>query len=271
MLSLSSQPIIPYPNLLNFQKSHIQPSNYLISPVFSSIEGSNLIKDAYHEFRRIFASKLPKSDNKLNFHRYIRNIISNEQNMDLKDKYICSIYISWNKNLLTKEIINDIINNNFHVILLDWVSKESYVIYDYCENENKNNVKFNIFMGLLINTISLFETFNIKSSDLSEYYFYDIFFNLNENIKLNVKQNYPFLESLENLIKKWKKQIDCFNISKTIQKFQTFLGKKTKATNVGAKKCLRKKKKNGNKNKKDKEPETEDNSGENNNEIEITD
>ena len=121
-------------------------------------------------------------------------------------------------------------------------------------------------MGLLINTISLFEAFNIKSSDLSEYYFYDIFFNLNENIKLNVKQNYPFLESLDNLIKKWKKQIDCFNISKTIQKFQSYLGKKTKAT-VGAKKCLKKKK--NKKNKKDKEPETEDNSGENNNEIEI--
>jgi len=262
MLTLPTQPFFPFQRMLNLPKP-IQPPNYLINPVFSPIEGSNLINEAYLEFRRIFASKLPKTETKLNLHKYIKQIISNEKNMDLKDKYICSIYISWNKNLLTKEIINDIVANNFHVILLNWVSKESYVIYDYCENENKNNVKFNIFMGLLINVISLFETFNIKSSDLSEYFFYDIFFNLNENIKLNIKQNYPFLETMDNLIKKWKKQIDCFNISKTIQKFQNFLGQKTKGC-TSVKKCAKKKKKN----KNNKEPETEDNSGENINIIE---
>jgi len=105
MITIPTQPLIPYPSIFSLPKPQFQPSSCLINPVFSPIEGSNLLKEAFFEFRRIFASKLPKSDNRGNLHRYIKHIIANEKNMDLKDKYICSIYISWNKNLLYMIIV----------------------------------------------------------------------------------------------------------------------------------------------------------------------
>jgi len=186
---------------------------------------------SFISFKELFKNMLPKINNKEDIHRYILEIIKKEDQMDLNEKYISSICLVMNKHLLTKEIIEDILEEEFHLTLMNWLRKEKKVIQKANKNnENNENIyyQFNIFIGLLINIVTLFEIFPIKSSELSQFNFYKKLFKLNKFINLKLlNHSFPFLKSLNNLLIKWKNQIDYFNLSKAIQNF-ILLGKKLK-------------------------------------------
>lgn len=186
---------------------------------------------SFISFKELFKNMLPKINNKEDIHRYILEIIKKEDQMDLNEKYISSICLVMNKHLLTKEIIEDILEEEFHLTLMNWLRKEKKLIQKANEsNENNENIyyQFNIFIGLLINIVTLFEIFPIKSSELSQFNFYKKLFKLNKFINLKLlNHSFPFLKSLNNLLIKWKNQIDYFNLSKAIQNF-ILLGKKLK-------------------------------------------
>ena len=186
---------------------------------------------SFISFKELFKNMLPKINNKEDIRRYILEIIKKEDQMDLNEKYISSICLVMNKHLLTKEIIEDILEEEFHLTLMNWLRKEKKLIQKSNKNnENNENIyyQFNIFIGLLINIVTLFEIFPIKSSDLSQFNFYKKLFKLNKFINLKLlNHSFPFLKSLNNLLIKWKNQIDYFNLSKAIQNF-ILLGKKLK-------------------------------------------
>ncbi len=186
---------------------------------------------SFISFKELFKNMLPKINNKEDIHKYILEIIKKEDQMDLNEKYISSICLVMNKHLLTKEIIEDILEEEFHLTLMNWLRKEKKLIQKAIKNnENNENIyyQFNIFIGLLINIVTLFEIFPIKSSELSQFNFYKKLFKLNKFINLKLlNHSFPFLKSLNNLLIKWKNQIDYFNLSKAIQNF-ILLGKKLK-------------------------------------------
>jgi hypothetical protein len=178
--------------------------------------------------------------------------MKNDDEFDLNEKYICSFYLVMNKHLLSKETIKDIIDEEFHLTLMKWLRGEKHYIKDDINemkdsnsntntNTNTNNYNFNIYIGLLINIISLFEILPIKSSDLVEFNFYEKLFKLNKFVKFKlsvfIKVSLSFLtDKMENLLQKWKTQEECYNLSKNIilftkSKEKSLLGKKTKRNN----------------------------------------
>lgn len=179
-------------------------------------------------FKDILGSNLPIISTSEDLHKYIYEIMMNQDKMDLNEKYICSICLAMNRNIMTKEIIEDILDEKFHLTLMNWLTSEKRIIEE--KNENSNPYQFNIFIGLLINIISLYEIFPIKTSELCKFKFYEKLFKLYKLIKLNIKNSFPFLISLKNLLKKWKTQINYLQLSETIQNF-TLLGKKKKSHN----------------------------------------
>ena len=176
-------------------------------------------------FKELFKYNLPYINNKEELHKYILEISKIEDKMNLNEKYICSICLAVNKNLFTKKIIEDVLEEEFHLTLMKWLKNEKHII----EEINKDDpYKFNIYIGLLINIITLYEIFPIKTKDLCKFHFYKNLLKLSNLIKLNIKNSSPFLFSLNKLLKKWKQQIECFNLSINSQ---NFLGKKTKKNN----------------------------------------
>ena len=150
------------------------------------------IQDAYIFFRQKFSEKLPQVDSEEEIHKYILDIMKKDDEMDLNEKYICSFYLAMNKNLLSKDVIDDILEEEFHLTLMDWLKYEKKFVEDELyeaqnKSTNKNNYNFNIYIGLLINIISLYEIFHIKSKDLVEFNFYEKLFKINKFVKLNIK------------------------------------------------------------------------------------
>ena len=205
----------------------------------------NSIEEAYMMFKKIYSNILPTIDSEQEIHYYILDIMKDDDEMDLNEKYICSFYLAMNKHLLSKETIKDIIDEEFHLTLMKWLRREKHYIKDDINeiqdsntNTNTNNYKFNIYIGLLINIISLFEILPIKSSDLAEFNFYEKLFKLNKFVKFKlsvfIKISISFLnDRIENLLQKWKTQEECYNLSKNILIFtktkeKKLLGKKTK-------------------------------------------
>ena len=209
------------------------------------------IQDAYIFFRQKFSEKLPQVDSEEEIHKYILDIMKKDDEMDLNEKYICSFYLAMNKNLLSKDVIDDILEEEFHLTLMDWLKYEKKFVEDELyeaqnKSTNKNNYNFNIYIGLLINIISLYEIFHIKSKDLVEFNFYEKLFKINKFVKLNIKLNINIslsflINKIENLLQKWKIQQDCYILSQNILKFtktreKTFLSKKTKRPEVSKEK-----------------------------------
>ena len=193
-----------------------------------SVNYNQIVTPSLITFKELFKNMLPKINDKEDIHRYILEIIKKEDKMDLNEKYISSICLVMNKHLLTKEIIEDILEEEFHLTLMNWLRKEKKVIQKLNENNENIYYQFNIFIGLLINIVTLFEIFPIKSSELSQFNFYKKLFKINKFINLKLlNHSFPFLQSLHNLLIKWKNQIDYFNLSKAIRNF-TLLGKKFK-------------------------------------------
>ena len=136
----------------------------------------NSIEEAYMMFKKRYSDILPAIDSEQEVHYYILDMMKNDNEMDLNEKYICSFYIAMNKYLLSKETIKDLLDEEFHLTLMKWLRREkNYIkddineIQDSNSNPNTNNYNFNIYIGLLINIISLFEILSIKSSDLAEF------------------------------------------------------------------------------------------------------
>ena len=205
------------------------------------------IEEAYMEFKKRYSDILPTIDSEQEIHYYILDIMKNDNEMDLNEKYICSFYLAMNKHLLSKEMIKDILDEEFHLTLMKWLRREKHYIKDDLNEiqdsnsnikSNTNNYNFNIYIGLLINIISLFEILPIKSSDLVEFNFYEKLFKLNKFVKFKlsvfIKISISFLtDKIDNLLQKWKTQEECYNLSKNIILFtktneKYLLGKKTK-------------------------------------------
>ena len=198
------------------------------------------LKDAIVIYKRAFADKIPKKDSSQEIHKYIIETIKKEDEMDLNEKYIFSIYLAMNRHLLNEEIKKDIMEEEFHLVLINWLYEEKYYVEDLLnENKNANNIKnFNIYIGLLINIISLFEILHIKSKDLCEFKFYKKLFKINNFVKLNININLNIslsflINKIEKLLKKWDTQTNCFYLAKSIKSFNeakkvNLLGRKTK-------------------------------------------
>ena len=226
------------------------------------------LKEAIITYKRAFSGIIPKTDSSQEIHKYIIEIIKKEDEMDLNEKYIFSIYLAMNKHLLTEEIKKDIMEEEFHLVLINWLYGEKYYVEDVLgEIENKNNINtFNIYIGLLINIISIFEILHIKSKDLCEFKFYKKLFKINNFVKLNKNLNINIslsflINQIENLLKKWDIQLDCFYLAKIIKSFnetknKKLLGKKTKRS------CEEKER-----DKEDTEAESGSDRGESNSEI----
>ena len=208
------------------------------------------IEEAYMIFKKRYSNILPTIYSEQEIHYYILDIMKDDDEMDLNEKYICSFYLAMNKNLLSKETIKDLLDEEFHLTLMKWLRREKHYIKDEINeiqdsnsniNSNTNNYNFNIYIRLLINIISLFEILPIKSSDLAEFNFYEKLFKLNKFVKFKlsvfIKASLSFLtEKIENLLQKWKTQEECYNLSKNILLFniskeKNLLGKKTKRNN----------------------------------------
>ena len=185
-----------------------------------------------------FTQNMPKTESSQEIHKYILETMRKEDEMDLTEKYIFSIYLSMNIHLLTKEIKKDILEEELHLVLINWLVEEKYFVEEEI-NEDKNNIySFSIYIGLLINIISLFEILPIKTSDLSEFKFYKKLFKINKFVKLNINLIINislsfFINKIENILKKWETKLDCLYLAKNIEKYlknknKLFLGKKTK-------------------------------------------
>ena len=175
-------------------------------------------------FNALFQNYLPSIKTKDDMHKFILEISKIEEDLTLNEKYIFSLNLAINKNFLTQEILNDILEEEFHLTLMKWLMKDKNIV----EEKNENEIyKFNIYIGLLINIITLFEIFPIKSKDLSEFNLYKKLFKLNSLIQLNINNCFPFLFSLNNLLKKWKKQIDNYLLYNSIDNL-TIISQKTK-------------------------------------------
>ena len=195
------------------------------------------VKDAIEIYKKIFADKIPKIDSTEEIHKYILETMKKEDEMDLNYKYIFSIYLAMNINLINKEVIKDMIEEEVHLVLINWLDEEKRFVEDELYEKNKINT-FNIFIGLLINIISLFEILPIKTNDLSEFKFYKKLFKINKFVKLNINLNINvslsfLVDKIENLLKKWETQLDCLYLAKNIKLFNDakekfFLGKKKK-------------------------------------------
>ena len=198
------------------------------------------LKDAIAIYKKAFADKIPKTDSSREIHKYIIETIKKEDEMDLNEKYIFSIYLAMNKHLLNEEIKKDIMEEEFHLVLINWLYEEKYYVEDLLnENNNSNNIKnFNIYIGLLINIISIFEILHIKSKDLCEFKFYKKLFKINNFVKLNINININIslsflINKIEKILKKWDNQIECYYLAKNIKNYnekreQALLGKKIK-------------------------------------------
>ena len=223
-------------------------------------------KDAIEIYKKIFAEKIPKIDSTEEIHKYILETMKKEDEMDLNDKYIFSIYLAMNKHLINKEVIKDMIDEEVHLVLINWLDEEKLFVEDELYEKNKINT-FNIFIGLLINIISLFEILPIKSNDLSEFKFYKKLFKINKFVKLNINLNinvslYFLVDKIENLLTRWETQLDCLYLAKNIKLFNDakrkfFLGKKKKRSKEE-------------KDKEDTEADSGSERGETNNEINET-
>ena len=188
------------------------------------------IEEAYMIFKKRYSNILPTIDSEQEIHYYILDIMKDDDEMDLNEKYICSFYLAMNKHLLSKETIKDLLDEEFHLTLMKWLRREKHYIKDEInEIQDSNNI------------ISLFEILPIKSSDLAEFNFYEKLFKLNKFVKFKlsvfIKTSLSFLtEKIENLLQKWKTQEECYNLSKNILLFniskeKNLLGKKTKRNN----------------------------------------
>ena len=198
------------------------------------------LKEAINIYKKIFSERIPKIDSKKEIYKYIISTMKKEDEMDLNDKYIFSIYIALNKQLLNKSIKKDILEEEFHLMLINWLLEEKkYVEIELLENNNINY--FNIYIGLLINIISIFEILPIKSKDLFEFNFCVKFFKIYKfvtlNINLNINVSLSFLiNKIEKILKKWDNQMECYYLAKNIKNYnekreQALLGKKIKRSN----------------------------------------
>ena len=196
------------------------------------------LKEAINIYKKVFSERIPKIDSKKEIHKYILNTMKNEDEMNLNDKYIFSIYLALNKHLLTKTIKKDIMEEEFHLMLINWLIEEKKFVEEELK-ENPNNVYyFNIFIGLLINIISILEILHIKTNDLLEFYFckklYKIYKFVKLNINLNINVSLFFLIiKIEKILKKWDNQLECYHLAKNIKDYNEkkelmLLGKKTK-------------------------------------------
>ena len=193
-------------------------------PISQNNNSETLSQNISYNSNNLFSKYLPVIKSTEDIHKYILEIMKIEENLSLNEKYICSICLAINKNLLTKEVIDDILEEEFHLTLMKWLKKEKNII----EEPNANELyKYNIYIGLLINIITLYEIFPIKSKDLIQFHLYKNLFKLNKLIKQNINNSFPFLLSLKNLLKKWKKQIDSYSLSQNVENC-TLLGIKTK-------------------------------------------
>ena len=147
------------------------------------------LKEAINIYKKVFSERIPKIDSKKEIHKYILNTMKNEDEMNLDDKYIFSIYLALNKHLLTKKIKKDIMEEEFHLMLMNWLIQEKKFVEEELK-ENPNNIYyFNIFIGLLINIISILEILHIKIKDLLEFYFCKKLFKIYKFVKLNINLN----------------------------------------------------------------------------------
>ena len=75
-----------------------------------------------------FTQNMPKTESSQEIHKYILETMRKEDEMDLTEKYIFSIYLSMNIHLLTKEIKKDILEEELHLVLINWLVEEKYFV-----------------------------------------------------------------------------------------------------------------------------------------------
>lgn len=227
--------------IMNYYNENKEEKSIPITESAPSIQYSNDLKitslqEAICTYKQLFSELIPKIDSEKEIHKYILETMKIEDEMQLYERYIFSIYIAMNKHLLNDDIKKDILEEEFHLTLMNWLVEEKRIVVNELD-ENNNIYNFNIFIGLSINIITIFEILPIKSSDLSQFNFYKKLFKLNKfvilnkNININISLSF-LINKIENILKKWKIQTNCYSLAKKIKTFnekkeKKFLGKKT--------------------------------------------
>jgi len=156
----------------------------------------------------------------------IQGIKNQKEEFELNYKYIITLFFSLNKKLLSQEMLDYLMEEKFHITLMKWLRREKKRIKKAIKKKVDMTCDLNIFSGLLINILSLNELFQIKTNELIEYKLYDKFFKIIKFLKLYLNNSLPFFNSIEQILKNWKTNIECYNLSTAIHSF--LLNKKTK-------------------------------------------
>ena len=218
--------------IMNYYNENQEEKSMPVTDSAPSVQHNNDLKitsfqEAICIYKQLFSELIPKIDSEKEIHKYILETMKIEDEMELYERYIFSIYIVMNKHLLNNDIKKDILDEEVHLTLMNWLVEEKRFVVNELD-ENNNIYNFNIFIGLLINIITIFHfNFYKKLFKLNKFVI------LNKNINININISLSFLiNKIENILKKWKIQLDCFNLAKRIKTFnekkeKKFLGKKT--------------------------------------------
>jgi len=230
---------------------------YIYSNIYTTIEKENYVNSLSLEENELISDKtilrkklekyFPKNDTKKEVNKYIIDTMKKSEEKSLSEKYIFSIYIILNKEKITR---NENIIQEMHINLVDWLIKEKNQLEQLILLNNSLNIyiNINIFIGLLINIINLFEFFSTKTftktclfkngynQKLNDIYTFLKCYLIPNFLNINPRYNKISLEFLfkkiENILLKWKNQEECFELSKKICELlannnKNYLGKKT--------------------------------------------
>ena len=210
-------------------------------------------------FLERFRKYLPKKEKENDMSHCIKESMRKLERKNLYEKYITSIYIILNKEEIRK---NRNLLKEINMVFIRALIKEKQnlekKIFVLNNNLNSIYININIFIGLLINIISIFEIFDIKNfvknnfkSKLNDTY---IFlknylipnFIYPNPIYANISLDF-LLKKIESLLLKIKAQEECYLLSQDIFNFlknenEKFLSKKRMRGSSQSKKNTKNKK-----------------------------
>lgn len=208
----------------------------------------NNLKVPKHSKNEISLKEEEISDIERNYNDYIKETIKKLRENNLYEKYSISIYIVINKERIknNENLLKDIKISFVNALYEEKKNLEKTFLV---LNNNLNSIiliNINIFIGLLINIINLFETFGIKSfSQNSVNKLNDIFIFLKNYLIPNFISLNPLyknisldflLKKIEKLLSKLKIKEECYQLSRNILNYlgnekAKFLSKKKKREN----------------------------------------
>ena len=255
-------------SLLNYYRyTHFKLNNIsqtkLETPFCTTKEKISLEEDELTENVKLFLERfrkyLPKKEKENDMSHCIKESMRKLERKNLYEKYITSIYIILNKEEIRK---NRNLLRGINMVFIRALIKEKQnlekTIFALNNNLNSIYININIFIGLLINIISIFEIFDIKNFVKNNFKpkLNDIYIFLKNYLIPNFIYPNPIyanisldflLKKIESLLLKIKAQEECYLLSQDIFNFlknenEKFLSKKRMRGSSQSKKNTKNKK-----------------------------